>query len=229
MRRRRKVRNHSKRIAEVHGRVQGEGRRALQGGGARCRIRRDSQGAGLRRGLPVALGEDGRRRVARRSGHEPVPDAGGEPQAEARACQAQGGERDALKSQRLLREQAAVKEARFAFMDRHLDERGVSATCRAPGVARQGCYQWASRPDSAHDLRDRELARLIGDEHDASMSIYGAPKVVMRLRQKGCAHPASASPGSCASMAGGASPARAPSARTGARSASPRKLHMTTW
>ena len=78
-----------------------------------------------------------------------------------------------------------MKEARFAFIDRHLDEHGVSAMCRALGVTRQGCYQWASRPDSAHDLRDRELARLIGDEYDASMGIYGAPKVFMRLRQKG--------------------------------------------
>ena len=56
---------------------------------------------------------------------------------------------------------------------------------RTPGVTRQGCYQWASRPDSAHDLRDRELARLVGDEHDASMGIYRAPKAFMRLRQKG--------------------------------------------
>lgn len=78
-----------------------------------------------------------RRWAARRSGHEPVPDAGGEPQAEARACQAQGGERDTFKSQRLLREQAAVKEAKFAFIDRHLDERGVSAMCRALGGGHQ--------------------------------------------------------------------------------------------
>ena len=78
-----------------------------------------------------------------------------------------------------------MKEARFAFIDRHLDEHGVSALCRALGVTRQGYYQWASRPDSAHDLRDRELARLIGDEYDASMGIYGAPKVFMGLRQKG--------------------------------------------
>lgn len=78
-----------------------------------------------------------------------------------------------------------MKEAKFAFIDRHLDEHGVSAMCRALGVTRQGYYQWASRPDSAHDLRDRELARLIGDEYDASMGIYGAPKVFMRLRQKG--------------------------------------------
>ena len=86
-----------------------------------------------------------------------------------------------------------MKEAKFAFIYRHLDEHGVSAMCRALGVTRQGYYQWASRPDSAHDLRDREPARLIGDEYDASIGIYGAPKVFMGLRQKGV--PASASPG----------------------------------
>ncbi len=57
--------------------------------------------------------------------------------------------------------------------------------CRALGVTRQGYYQWASRPDSAHDLRDLELARLIGGECEKSLGIYGAPKVLMVLRRRG--------------------------------------------
>ena len=50
-----------------------------------------------------------------------------------------------------------MKEAKFAFIDRHPDEHGVSATRWAPVVTRQGYYQWAGRPDSAHDLRDRAI------------------------------------------------------------------------
>lgn len=66
-----------------------------------------------------------------------------------------------------------------------IGEHAVSSTCGALGVTRQGYRQWASRPDSAHDLRDLELARLIGDVHGGSRGIYGAPKVLMALRGKG--------------------------------------------
>ena len=57
--------------------------------------------------------------------------------------------------------------------------------CSALGVTRQGYYAWASRPPSAHDLRDLELARLIGGEYEASRGVYGAKKVHMMLRRKG--------------------------------------------
>ena len=78
-----------------------------------------------------------------------------------------------------------MKEAKFAFIASHLGEYGVSDMCRALGVTRQGYYQWAKRPASDHDLRDLELARLIGDEYEASRGIYGAPKVFARLRMSG--------------------------------------------
>ena len=68
-----------------------------------------------------------------------------------------------------------MKKAQFAFISLHLGEYRVSAMCRALGVTRQGYYQWSSRPESAHDLRDLELARMIGDEYEASLGIYGAP------------------------------------------------------
>ena len=51
--------------------------------------------------------------------------------------------------------------------------------CRTLGVARRGCCRWAKRPTSAHDLRDLELAKLIGGEHEAGMGVYGAPKVTL--------------------------------------------------
>ena len=66
-----------------------------------------------------------------------------------------------------------------------IGERAVSSTCGALGATRRGCRQWASGPDPAHDLRDLELARLMGDVHGGSRGIYGAPKVLMALRGKG--------------------------------------------
>ena len=78
-----------------------------------------------------------------------------------------------------------MKEAKFAFIGLCLGEYGVSSMCRALGVTRQGYYQWAKRPESAHDLRDLELARMIGDEYEASRGIYGAPKVFAKLARRG--------------------------------------------
>lgn len=101
--------------------------------------------------------------------------------------------------------------------------------CRALGVARQGHYQWASRPDSSHDLRDRELARLIGDEYDASMGIYGAPKVFMGLRQKGVRTSRKRVAGIMREHGWrGVTRACARRPDGGARSASPRRIRMTT-
>lgn len=57
--------------------------------------------------------------------------------------------------------------------------------CSALGVTRQGYYAWASRPPSAHDGRDLELARLIGDEYERSRGVYGALKVFMMLKRSG--------------------------------------------
>lgn len=80
-----------------------------------------------------------------------------------------------------------MKKAKFAFIACHVGKYRVETMCRALGVTRQGYYQWAKRPASAHDLRDLELAKLIGDEYEASMGIYGAPKVFMRLKMSGVA------------------------------------------
>lgn len=57
--------------------------------------------------------------------------------------------------------------------------------CRALGVTRQGYYAWASRPTSAHDARDAELAALISQVRGDVRNIYGAMKTFMRLRALG--------------------------------------------
>ena len=57
--------------------------------------------------------------------------------------------------------------------------------CRVLGVTRQGYYAYLSRPQSTHDKKDLELARLIGDEYEKSRGIYGALKIFMMLKRKG--------------------------------------------
>lgn len=61
----------------------------------------------------------------------------------------------------------------------------MSGMCAALKAARQSCYAWKSRPPSAHDLRDDELAVAISRVRDEVRGIYGAPKTFMRLRARG--------------------------------------------
>ncbi len=78
-----------------------------------------------------------------------------------------------------------MKKAKFQFIHDHTGEYSVSAMCRALEVTRQGFYQWLARPESAHDIRDCELTKLISDEYEASRHIYGVPKLHMRLMAAG--------------------------------------------
>ena len=78
-----------------------------------------------------------------------------------------------------------MKKAKFAFMEQHRGKWPLSAMCSALGVTRQGYHAWANRPPSAHEGRDAELARMIGDEYEASRGIYGAPKIHVRLKGRG--------------------------------------------
>ena len=57
--------------------------------------------------------------------------------------------------------------------------------CRVLGVTRQGHCRWLARPVSAHDLRDAELAAEVAEAYGEGRRIYGAPKVLMRLRARG--------------------------------------------
>jgi hypothetical protein len=178
--------DHGEAEPEVHGRVQAEGVGALPLG-RRRHIRVDRARDRRRPEQRRQLGEEGG------GGHDacrgPLPDGRGAQDAAQGEREAQGGERDTFKSQRLLREQGAVglaaERAKFEFVAGHLGEHGVSAVCRAPGVSRQGCCQRASRPESAHDARDREPEGAIGEEYEASRGIYGAPKVREMLRRRG--------------------------------------------
>ncbi|MEE0518114.1 IS3 family transposase [Slackia sp.] len=133
------------------------------------------------------MGEEGRRRRGAR--RKPVPDGRGPAQAEAREREAEEGERDTFKSERLLRQQAAVglsaKRAKFEFIFLNEGSWPVSEMCAALKVTRQGYYAWKSRPPSAHAMRDAELAELISRVGEKVRNIYGAPKTFMRLRALG--------------------------------------------
>lgn len=59
--------------------------------------------------------------------------------------------------------------------------------CSALGVTRAGYYAWARRSPSAHEERDAELARMIGEEYEASRGIYGSPKIHRVLARSGVA------------------------------------------
>ncbi|BAK44725.1 IS3 family transposase [Eggerthella sp. YY7918] len=102
---------------------------------------------------------------------------------------AEEGERDTFKSERLLRQQAAVgagaKKARSAFILLNEGSWSISEMCAALHVTRQGHRTWRKRPRSAHDLRDAELAAMVSEIHSASRGIYGAPKVFQELKRAG--------------------------------------------
>lgn len=153
------MRNHGKRIAEAHGRVQGEGRRVLQGGEP------DATYAEIAREPGCGAGS---------LSHWVKTAGGGQPdEADMNPFQMREENRRLkrelarlkeeneilFKSQRLLREQAAVRETKFGFIGRHLDEHGVSAMCRALKVTRQAYYQWAARFRRARPARSGNRMR----------------------------------------------------------------------
>ena len=78
-----------------------------------------------------------------------------------------------------------MKKAKFQFIDDNRGRWSVSAMCRVLKVTRQGYYQWASRPMSAHDERDFEISYVMVPLWEELNSCYGAPKMVLELRKRG--------------------------------------------
>ena len=78
-----------------------------------------------------------------------------------------------------------MKKAKFQFVDENRGRWSVSAMCRVLKVTRQGYYQWASRPISAHDERDLEIAGVMIPLWEELNSCYGAPKMLVELRRAG--------------------------------------------
>jgi putative transposase len=74
---------------------------------------------------------------------------------------------------------------RYAWIDTHRDQYGVSRLCRVLQVSRSGYCQWRVRPPSARSQRraafDDEIARL----HAQSRGSYGRPRLLKALAEKG--------------------------------------------
>lgn len=73
----------------------------------------------------------------------------------------------------------------FRLIEAEKAEHSISRLCRVLGVSRVGFYAWRRRPQSARELRDRELARLVAAVFDESRQTYGAPRVHAELQARG--------------------------------------------
>ena len=90
------------------------------------------------------LSEEGARRQPA-AGGQPFPGRGGAQAPAPRERAVSQGERDPFKSERLLREQGAVKKAKFEFIAEFSARYRVSLLCSALGVTRQGHCAWRGR------------------------------------------------------------------------------------
>lgn len=90
----------------------------------------------------------------------------------------------------------------YRFIEAHRTGFGVEAMCRVLGVARSGYCAWLREPLCKRAQEDARLPRLIRASFTASHGIYGAPRVVLDLREAGktCSRHR-ASRGSCAKPA----------------------------
>lgn len=75
--------------------------------------------------------------------------------------------------------------ALYAFIRTHRSEHSVQMMCRVLDVAPSGYYAWLKQPLSNHAQEDARLLRLIRASFVASHGIYGAPRVVLDLREAG--------------------------------------------
>lgn len=83
--------------------------------------------------------------------------------------------------------QKSPSRARLAYMfiEAHSSEHSVESMCRLLGVARAGYYAWLLHPVSDRAQEDARLLKLIRASFIASHGIYGAPRVLQDLRERG--------------------------------------------
>ena len=73
----------------------------------------------------------------------------------------------------------------YKFIESHRGEFSVAVMCRLLGVARAGYYAWLDQPISDRAQEDARLVRLIRASFTASHGIYGAPRILQDLRERG--------------------------------------------
>lgn len=78
-----------------------------------------------------------------------------------------------------------AKQEKFEFIGVFSTQYDVATLCSALNVTRAGFYAYRKRGLSAHDRRDLELARKIGEIYEQSRGIYGSPKIYHVLIKQG--------------------------------------------
>ena len=73
----------------------------------------------------------------------------------------------------------------YKFIDAHRDEFSVQTMCRILGIARAGYYAWVDHPVSDRAQEEARLLRVIRASFVASHGIYGAPRILQDLRERG--------------------------------------------
>jgi putative transposase len=73
----------------------------------------------------------------------------------------------------------------YTFIEANRDKFSVSTMCRLLGVARAGYYAWLDHPISDRAQEDERLLRLSRASFLASHGIYGAPRILLDLRERG--------------------------------------------
>ena len=73
----------------------------------------------------------------------------------------------------------------YTFIEANRHKYSVATMCRLLGIARAGYYAWLEKPISDRAQEDARLLRLIRASFTASHGIYGAPRVLLDLRERG--------------------------------------------
>lgn len=71
----------------------------------------------------------------------------------------------------------------YAFIKAHQKEFGTQAMCRVLGVSRSAFYAWLQNPLSHRAMEDERLTILIRASFKASHGVYGAPRILLDLRE----------------------------------------------
>ena len=74
---------------------------------------------------------------------------------------------------------------RFQFVEAEKAQHPVALLCHCLQVSRQGFYAWSRRRPSRRQTEDQRLVKHIRRIHEATRRSYGAPRVLVRLRDDG--------------------------------------------
>ncbi len=77
-----------------------------------------------------------------------------------------------------------VRQA-YKFIKDHRRQYPVEVLCRVLSVAPSGYYDWLKEPQSLRAQEDARLLRLIRASYTASKGVYGAPRILLDLREAG--------------------------------------------